>query len=348
MADETEINPAELSGDAQDPPEEVDEEYPAEVDDEEHRRAAGEETEPPAKAKPSAAKPPTKEGEKPAKKPPAERKPLRLKVNGKETEIPPEEAEHIERTAKALGVDVETLLRGPQMLRAGQERLRQAAEVEKRAKAVLDGLGKDGKAALRTAGLSPQQVAELGVAIVQDLIEAEQLTPEQRRIRDLEGKIKADEEAKREVEEKAKAEEAQVYQAKVADKVAAQITAALEAGKLPRDPYTVKRLASLMQDHLAKGGDADDLDIADFIPLVTESMRKEHAAFLGGLSGEQVAKLYPEMAEKVRKYYADRARGRSSIPAKQPQRNGSDEAPEKRERKIMSTNDVLRNFVTGR
>ena len=78
-------------------------------------------------------------------------------------------------------------------------------------------------------------------------------------------------------------------------------------------------------------------------------MQKEHAAFLGNLSGEQFATLYPETAEKVRKYYVSRASGgvRRGPPMRQPEANG-DARPAPKERKHMTTSEVMAAFTAGK
>jgi hypothetical protein len=285
-----------------------------EVEETDAPAGEGEQSAAPARAEhkepvPDPAKKPEPKNEEPPKP-----KTYRVKVNGKDQDVP---GEHADALAAALGVDVNDLLGGARMFKAGQEKFRLAAEEAKKAQALVERLKKDPKAALREALGGDDVVAALAIETVRGLMEAESLTPEQRRIRELEAEqaqVKAEREEKAKEVEQA---EAQQFQSRVATKLDGELKAALQAGKLPSDPYVVKRVASLMLDHLKNGGDADDLTVADFVPLAMDGMQKEHAAFLGKLSGEQIASMFPEVAEKVRQYHVGRVKGRRAVPAEQ-------------------------------
>jgi hypothetical protein len=263
---------------------------------------AGEHQEPvpdPAKAeKPKPVEPP---------KPP---RTYKVKVNGKDQEIP---ADKVEEAAAALGVEVEALLGGTRMFRAANERFQKAAEIEKAAKALEAKLKQSPRDALREA-LGEEGFAKLAIESVQEMMAAEQLTPEQRRIKELEAaqaKVQAEKDAQAQAQKEARAK---AFESEVAQKLDTEITAALSAGKLPKDPYVVKRLAALADSYLANGGDPEGFSLADFVPQVQEEMRREHEAFLGSLSGEDVIARFPALAEKVRKAYAERVSGRRSAP----------------------------------
>lgn len=252
----------------------------------------------------------------PAKAPPkAEGKPppprtYKVKVNGRDQEIP---ADKVEEAAQALGVDVEALLGGTRMFRAANERFQKAAEIEKQHRALTERLKADPRSAMREV-LGEENFAKLAIEAVQELMQAEQLTPEQRRIKELEAAQAKVEAERQQVQQAKKAEAAQRLEAEVAQKLDAEITSALSSGKLPKDPYVIKRLAAMVDAHLARGGNPDDLSMADFIPLVQDELKREHEAFLGTLSGEDVIQRFPALAEKVRKAYAARVSGRRAVP----------------------------------
>lgn len=284
---------------------------------------------------------PAKGKEKPKEEPP---KRYKAKINGREQEI---DAAPVDALATALGVSPEDLLRGPaSMLKAGQERLRKAAEIERESKAVLERLKKDPRAALREVLGGDEAVAKLAVEVVQGLMDAERLTPEQRRIRELEA-AEAERAAKaKEEAEKAAQTETEAEQARYAERLNGEIKGLLEKGRLPQDPYVVKRLASLMFDHLEAGGDAEGLAAEDFLPLLNDTLKKEHEAYLGKLTGEQIAELYPEMAAKVRKHFVAQAqKRRGQVPAQPERRERTNGVPQ---RKAGSVNDALRSFISGR
>lgn len=243
-------------------------------------------------------------------KPPAPARTYKIKVNGKEQEVP---ADAIEGAAKALGVEPDALLGGTRMFKAANEKFQQAAQIAQQAKALEAKLKADPSAALREM-LGEEKFAQISIGAVQELMQVEQMTPEQRRIRELEAAQQKVEAERATAKERAQAERAQAFQAEVTQRLDKEITEALTSGKLPKDPYVVKRLAAAMEAHLARGVDPSDLSIADLVPVVQDEMAKEHEAFLGTLSGEDLIQRYPAMAEKVRKAYAARVSGRRQVP----------------------------------
>lgn len=243
-------------------------------------------------------------------KPPAPARTYKIKVNGKEQEVP---ADAIEGAAKALGVEPDALLGGTRMFRAANEKFQQAAQLAQQAKALEARLQSDPASALREM-LGDEKFTAIAVGAVQELMQVEQMTPEQRRIRELEAAQQKVEQERQTAKQRAQAEQAQRFQAEVTQRLDKEITEALTSGKLPKDPYVVKRLAAAMEAHLARGVSPDDLSISDLVPLVQEEMAREHESFLGTLSGEDVIQRFPSLAEKVRKAYAARVAGRRAVP----------------------------------
>ena len=293
------------------------------------------EAKPKAEAKPQA---------KPTEKPP-EKRTIKTKVNGRETEI---DAEPLEIAAKALGLDADTLARGAQMFRAGQEKAREAAEARREADAFRAALKKDPRAALREA-LGADGLSSLSIQVIQQMMEEEELQRsnpqeiERRRASAEVEKLKAEAEELRRGKESAEADQ---YAAQATEKLGADIKTALESGKIPTDPYTVKRLAALMYEALDQGVDADDLSVADFIPLVNETLEKEHTSFLANLSGEDLISRYPKMAEKIRAAYVKKAKGPAQH-ARAPRAETPEREAAKPPRRVGRVS-ALDAFVTGR
>lgn len=273
---------------------------------------------PDAKAKP-AAKPESKKDEKP--------RTYTLKANGRETAVP---ADAIEAAASAMGVDPSMLLRGAQMFRAGQESKREAAEAAKKAAALEAKLKTDPRAAL-VEMLGPDKFSTLAIDVVRQMMEEEELqksNPQEIARRKAAAEVERLQAEADKLSKAKESEEAKAYAAQVEDRLGTDIRDVLEAGKLPKDPYVVKRLAALMLDHMDAGGDADDLSAADFVPLLTETLQKEHAAFLDALEGDQIISMFPKVAEKIRAAYVAKAKGgRPSAPQR---REPSERTPEPR------------------
>lgn len=273
---------------------------------------------------------------KPAPKP--EPRTYKAKVNGKELDVP---AEHVEALAQVLGVDPSEIVRGSQMLRAGQERLRAAAEAERKAKAIEEQAKKDPFAALQQAGLTPEQVQQAAVQYVARLYEEERLkaeNPTEFEKRQLQAQLEAVKAKEAEAAKAREAEEEKAYSAQVATRLDSEIKGLLEKGKIPAHPYAIKRIAAHMLDLSAKGVDPEDIAAEDFVPVVLEDMRKDFTSFIGTLSGEDVIRMFPDLSEKVRKAHL------AKVPQRKPVMRAAP-APEKPPERKRTVAEVLAGFA---
>jgi hypothetical protein len=280
---------------------------------------------------------------KPAPAPKPAPRTYKAKPNGKEIDVP---ADQVEALAATLGVDPTELVRGAQMLRAGQEKLRAAAEAERKARALEEGAKKDPFAALRQAGLSDAEIQQRTIAYVARLYEEEQLkaqNPAEYEKRQLQAQLDAVKAKEAEAEKARESEEEKAYAAQVSARLDGEIKGLLEKGRIPAHPYAIKRIAAHMLDLSAKGVDPEDISAEDFVPVVMEDMRKDFESFVGGLAGEDVVRLFPELSEKVRKAHLAKVPAR--VPPKVKPREERTQDPAPRARK--TTNDVLREFMGG-
>lgn len=319
MSDEIQTSEADSGGDAisafvnEDPSEKPERD---EVEAAPEEEASTEEEPEEGKSKPKAK----------AKEEPAPTKTYRVKVAGKEEDVP---ADALEAAARALKVDPEMLARGAQMFRAGQEKAREAAALEKKARELEAKLKQDPRALLREM-LGAEGLSKLSVDVIRELMEEEELQRsnpqeiERRRAQAELDKVKAERE---QIAKEKEAQEAQEFAAKEGDRIGSEIKAALDAAKIPKSPFYVKRIAALMMDALDAGADAEGLDVADFVPVALEEAEAEHAALFESLTGEEVIARFPKMADKVRQAYANKARRPAPPPRRQT--NG-DARPEER------------------
>jgi hypothetical protein len=316
---ETEIEVGDGAGDLE--PEKADEED--EAGEEEASDEAGEDGESKPRAKPDP---------KPAPKT------YRTKSNGKEIDVP---AEHVDALAAVLGVAPSELVRGAQMLRSGQEKMRAAAEAERKSKALEEQAKRDPFAALEQAGLSAADVQKAAVQYVARLYEEEQLkkeNPVEFEKRQLQAQLDAVKAKEAETEKAREAEEEKVYAEQVSARLDTEIKGLLEKGRIPAHPYAIKRIAAHMLDLSAKGVDPEDISADDFVPVVMEDMRKDFSSFIGTLSGEDVVRMFPELSEKVRKAHLSRVPLR-----KPPVRTGPAPDPKPAARRLTAA-EVLAQF----
>ncbi len=286
--------------------------------------------------------------EKPEPPPPPPPRTYKVKENGKERDV---SAAEIDAAAKALGIEPESVLRGAQMLRAGQERLREAAAKEKEAsiikRAMIEGasgnLSKETRRALQAAGVREEEIYNFAIKQVNELMEIDRL----KRENPAELERRQSQAALEEVEAERQKALMEVHETRAVEKLNQEIKTALDTAKLPRDPRYVRLLAGHMLEHMERGGEADDLKVEDFIPLVLKEVESDHQEFLGRLSGEDLIARFPGMAEKVRKAYAKRVRTQGP-PERQPSSDGAPPArSERRQHERMSATEVLRRFRAG-
>jgi hypothetical protein len=286
---------------------------------------------------------PDEEEEKPNEEEPAPRT-YKAKANGREIDIP---AEQVDVLAKALNVDPGVIVRGAQMFRAGQDKAREAADILKKAESIQAKIKQDPRAALREA-VGDEEFRKLAVQAVREMMEEDELrakNPEELERRKAQSeleKLRAEKEA---LAKEAETREESAFQDKIAADLNKQITTLLDAGKLPRDPYVIRRLAAYIHDHVSSEN-VDDLSLEDYLPVVVDEIQAEHTQFLGKLSGDDIIERFPEMAEKVREAYTKRVR-RGGPPARQPERREREAPRNGAGPKRTGTGGALDAFLRG-
>jgi hypothetical protein len=194
--------------------------------------------------------------------------------------------------------------RRKEMDRGANERFQEAAKLRKeaeaeraQAQALVSGLSKDTKAALRAAGIDPIKFAEQALA---EALEEHQLTPEQKRLRELEAREKAREEE--EAQRKADADAQQEAQAVdyFTDQLSGAFLGALQSLKLPDDdlPEAVARMSQRFEALMDAGEPIDVMAIAED---VRDRMFAAPKHRFQSLSDEELLRQYPEEAERFRK-----------------------------------------------
>lgn len=209
-----------------------------------------------------------------------------------------------------------------------QEALRKEQEAEQRLSRLKSKDWGERRSALKELGWDEIEYAK---TIAQEVTEAEALTPEQRRIRELEQQLKAEDtrKSKAQEEEKAKALEADTERHK--EEFAALFLDVMQRAGLPRESATAAyyRLASMYQAADAAQAQLDP-DVA--AERLKHDLRSEHTALFRKRDGSLdldafEASLSPEdwkaiNKRAVEKYLAGRNGGKA------PQRPAQEAAPE--------------------
>lgn len=160
---------------------------------------------------------------------------------------------------------------------------------------------------------------ELAEEFLIQQIEEESLTPQQREQRAKEAKLKeyeAKEQERLKAEEQAKLEQLENHYRAEYEKA---IISGLESSALPKNEYTVRRMAELMQKNIQLGLDLEPQYIAQ---MVKEDYLNEQKALVGGLDGEALVKLFgDDIINKIRKFDLSRFKPTNPQPKQTPKQD---------------------------
>lgn len=256
-------------------------------------------------------------------KPAPEPQRIKLKSNGREKELTLEEV--IKRAELADGAD---------------ERFSEAARLRKQYEADTKEMLRDPAAFMLKHGVSKEQLLMLAERQVLESIEEERLTPEQRRIRDLEAELKKRDDEIKSQEQKAQEELLQKETTKQQAVLARDLAMALKKNNLPLD--NPDYLAAVLP--IIRNGISNDFPIApeDAVAYAYDKMQSHFTNMLAPLSGEQIIdRLGKAVVDKIRQ--ADLASIKGSKPeAQQPKK--AVVPSEKRERPSLSAEDFFREL----
>lgn len=226
--------------------------------------------------------------------PPAPRH--KLKVDGREEEV-----------------DEPELIRRAQRVSAADRRLEEIAKKQENIGKFLQTVKGDPIAALLdpALGLTKQEIQKaVETWYKREVIDPEMLTPEQRRIRELETEKQGwtrEQEAKKQAQ---LAEQTEVQKKHWIGEYETQITKGLESSSLPKNTSTVRAMASYMEQANRAGIDVPIETIAN---LVKQDKLADTHYVLSSMEGEQLIKYVgEEIINKIRK--ADLARMRGGAP----------------------------------
>ena len=207
----------------------------------------------------------------------AEEKKYKLKVNGRELELP--EAEVIKRAQKAEAAD--------ERFRLASEKEKKAAELEAFAKAV-----ESGDTTTLEKRLGKDKFRKMAEQYLIKYIEHEQLSPEQKRLLELEQALKEKEEAEKAAQAAKDAELREMYQQKAAEDIDLELSETLKAlGKKPT-PRLVARIAEYMLSTLETKGERMPAKRA--LERTLSDMKADYAEYFADLSVEEVRAMLPK------------------------------------------------------
>ena len=128
---------------------------------------------------------------------------------------------------------------------AADEKFQEAATLRKQVEQLVSELKKNPLAILKHPELGID-VKALAQSVLNEEIEEMQLTPEQKKIRDLENALKEKEEREKEALKQKEELERARFEQEAMEKLDDDITQALSKSNLPKSPYVVRRMADTM------------------------------------------------------------------------------------------------------
>lgn len=223
-------------------------------------------------------------------------KKLKLKIDGAEVEeeLPFE----IDENNKE---QVEYLKRNLQMSKVANKRMSESAATRKQAEQFIEMLQNDPMRVLSNPKLmGEEKFQKIAEEFLAKKIQAQMMTPEERQRAEMEERLRKYEEQEKTNKEKAEQEQMQALQAHYQESYTKTITQALESSNLPKNPYTVKRMAQLLQQNIKHGLDLEPSHLAQ---LVREDYQKELASLINASNPEQIIAMFGEdTVNKLRKH----------------------------------------------
>jgi hypothetical protein len=199
------------------------------------------------------------------------------------------------------------------MSHAAQSRFEEAARMKKENERFRETAKRDMIAALQdpSLGLTKEQIRdEFEKWYTREFIEPEKLTPDQRRARELEAKLKHYEQAEQEKLKKQQEQEQLDLTNKQREYLQGQIIDALDRSGLPKTKLIASRVAFYMRENMLKGWEAP-------LDVIIKQVKNERQAMMngevGGLEGDALVNyLGQDVVNKIRKWDLQRLRDQRS------------------------------------
>ncbi len=223
-------------------------------------------------------------------------KPYKLKINGQEKNLTLEELQNWAQ--KGLGAD---------------EKFQEASRMRGQTQKIIKMIKENPRAILEDPriGVDLKKLAE---EILWEQIEREKMTPEQRELSETKKKLADFEKKEKENTSKAEKEKHRQLTEHFSNEFSKDIQSALEASKVPKTQFTVKRMAFFMQEALKRGV---ELKAKDVIGIVHDEYLETVKHISSNLDGESLVNLLgEETLKKIREHELKRLQGDGSKPTK--------------------------------
>ncbi len=235
-------------------------------------------------------------------------KSLKLKVYGEEVteELPFEFDDNPEV--------VEYLTKQLQMSKAAQRAMQEKGSFEKQVQSFVENLKGNTAEVLQSMGLDP---VEFAAKVLEQEIEKQKLSPEERRAQAAEAKVKALEDDNKAKEEERDRREFEAHRKAIGERVENQMIQALDKSDLPHTPYVADRIAKYMLLALNDPSGPMELSPEEVIPLVREDLHRDVQEMIRGMSEDKLENFIgKDVFSKVRKKNIEKLKQQTPATAK--------------------------------
>jgi len=218
-------------------------------------------------------------------------------------------------------LDEDEVIKGYQKAAASTKRFQEAAKLRKEAEELKEQMLKNPFSAL-SGKMDKRQLREMTEQWLLEQLDEDQLSPEQKRLRELEAKEKSWQEEKEDRERKEAEKQLQEESSKAAQKYEKEFVSALEARDLPKSYATIKKMAYHVRNAAQQGY---DLTVDEAADLVQEELQNDIKDLVGKLDAEQLIRVFgKDIADKIRKHDVAKIKNpKSSSSKSEPKSTGN-------------------------
>lgn len=212
------------------------------------------------------------------------------------------------------------------LAKAAHKRMSESSTQKKQMQQFLETLKKDPMAIFSDDRImGNQKFKELAEQFLIKQLEDEALSPEEKQHRERDRRLKEYEEKEAKQKEAEQVQKNKQLEERHRKQYEATIVEALKASSLPKNLFTVSRMASLMQKNLKHGLDLTPQQLSQ---LVREDYQKEIKSLIGSSEPEAIlSMLGQEVSDKIRKHDLSKFQPKNPINHKEPAK--SEEPPKK-------------------
>jgi hypothetical protein len=219
-------------------------------------------------------------------------------------EVSPKETKEVEKRKYKLKIDgneeewdEDKVLTAAQRSAAADKRFAEAAKSRKESERVQKILDSGDRKAIQKL-FGDEKFHKMAVEYFNERLEDEELSPQDRKIRDLERKIQETESEKKKSQEERDAKEMEALQEHYSKQFDKEFSEALSSVNLPNHPSTVKRMAELMEQNLNMGL---DLPAATIARMVEEEFAGSIKSLVSALDGDRLVSMFgDEVVGRIR------------------------------------------------